>query len=121
MPNSYLVNRPIYNLSKRTQRKVEQYLFLSTANSEEKIVQFVETLREQIALHPKTLKEIIHVAVDEIRPSACRVLVRYFVDTNDTEVMLQVRQDILFVAKATCEEYELVQVDPVQGQFVWND
>lgn len=121
VPNSYLVNRPIYNLSKRTQRKVEQYLFLSTTNSEEKIVQFVETLREQIALHPKTLKAIIHVAVDEIRPSACRVFVRYFVDTNDTEVMLQVRQDILFVAKHTCEDYEIIQVDPVHGQFVWND
>ena len=121
VPNSYLVNRPIYNLSKRTQRKVEHYLFLSTANSEEKIVQFVETLREQIALHPKTLKTIIHVAVDEIRPSACRVFVRYFVDTNDTEVMLQVRQDILFVAKHTCEDYEIIQVDPVHGQFVWND
>lgn len=121
VPNSYLVNRPIYNLSKRTQRKVEHYLFLSTVNSEEKIVQFVETLREQIALHPKTLKTIIHVAVDEIRPSACRVLVRYFVDTNDTEVMLQVRQDILFVAKHTCDDYEIIQVDPIQGQFVWND
>lgn len=121
VPNSYLVNRPIYNLSKRTQRKVELNLFLSTANSEEKIVQFVETLREQIALHPKTLKEIIHVAVDEIRPSACRVLIRYFVKTNDTEVMLQVRQDILFVAKHICDENGIVQVDPGQGQFVWND
>ncbi|WP_274307312.1 mechanosensitive ion channel family protein [Solibacillus daqui] len=121
VPNSYLVNRPIYNLSKRTQRKVEHYLFLSTENNEAEIVQFVETLREQIALHPKTLKTVIHVAVDEIRPSAYRVLIRYFVATNDTQVMLQVRQDILLVAKHYCEKYEIVQVDPVQAQFVWND
>ncbi|MEK4700295.1 mechanosensitive ion channel family protein [Solibacillus sp. FSL R7-0668] len=121
VPNSYLVNRPIYNLSKRTQRKVEHYLFLSTENSEEKLVQLVETLREQIALHPKTLKTVIHVAVDEIRPNACRLLIRYFVNTNDTEVMLQVRQDILFVAKHYCEEYEVIQVDPAQAQFDWHD
>lgn len=121
VPNAYLVNRPIYNLSKRDQRKVEHFLFLSSENSEEMIVKFVETLREQIALHPKTLKTIIHVAVDELRPNYYRVLIRYFVKTNDGEEMLQVKQDILFVAKHYCDEFELVLVEPNQAQFVWND
>ncbi|MER2039624.1 MAG: mechanosensitive ion channel family protein [Solibacillus sp.] len=121
VPNSYLVNRPIYNLSKRTQRKVEHYLFVSNDNSEESIIQFLEMLREQIALHPKTLKNIIHVAVDELRPSAYRILIRYFVKTNDSEEMLQVRQDILFVAQHYCKEYEIQLVEPNQAQFVWND
>lgn len=115
VPNAYLVNRPIHNLSKRTQRKVEHYVFVSSENSEVKIVTLVETLREQIALHPKTLKTIIHVAMDELRPSTCRILIRYFVETNDTEVMLQVKQDILFVAKQTCEAHEIQLVDPAQG------
>ncbi|MGN7478382.1 mechanosensitive ion channel family protein [Solibacillus silvestris] len=121
VPNSYLVNRPIYNLSKRTQRKVEHFLYVSNENSEEMIVKFVETLREQIALHPKTMKKVIHVAMDELRPNSCRILIRYFVDTNDTELMLQVRQDILFVAKHYCEEYDIKLVDPNLGQFGWSD
>ena len=121
VPNSYLVNRPIYNLSKRTQRKVEHFLYVSNENSEEMIVKFLESLREQIALHPKTLKNIIHVAMDELRPTSCRIVIRYFVETNDTAVMLQVRQDLLFVAKHYCEEYTIKLVEPNEGQIVWND
>lgn len=121
VPNSYLVNRPIYNLSKRTQRKVEHYLYLSHVNDEETMVNFIETLREQIALHPLTLKDIIHVAMDELHPGYCRILLRYFVNTNDTEVMLQVRQDILFVAKHAIEEFHIELVDPAKVQGRWNE
>ncbi|MER1984914.1 MAG: mechanosensitive ion channel family protein [Solibacillus sp.] len=121
VPNAYLANRPIYNLSKREQRKVEHYLFVSSHNREEALTAFIETLREQIALHPQTLKNIIHVAMDEWRPSSCRILIRYFVETNDVEVMLQVRQDILFVAKHACEEHGIQLVDETNAQFVWND
>lgn len=121
VPNAYLANRPIYNLSKREQRKVEHYLFVSNNNDEERLTNLIETLREQITLHPQTLKAIIHVAMDEWRPSASRILIRYFVATNDTEVMLQVRQDILFAAKSACSEYGVELVDEAHGQFVWND
>lgn len=121
VPNSYLVNRPIYNLTKREQRKVEHYLFISNDNREDTIVKLIETLREQITLHPQTLNDVIHVAMDELRPSACRIVIRYFVATNDTARMLQVKQDILFVAKHYCEEYQVKLVEPDQAQFVWND
>lgn len=121
VPNAYLANRPIYNLSKREQRKVEHMIFVSSQNREESIINVIETLREQIALHPKTLNDIIHVAMDEWRPSSCRILIRYFVNTNDAEVMLQTRQDILFVAKHVCEEQGIELVDEARAQFVWND
>lgn len=57
VPNSYLVNRPIYNLSNRTERKVEHFLHVSIENSEESIVKFLESVREQISLHPKISKK----------------------------------------------------------------
>lgn len=119
IPNSYLVNRPIYNLSKRSQRKVEHFLYLGATNSEQSIIRLIEKLREQIALHPLTQKDVIHVAMDELYPGYCRVLLRYFVSTNDTEVMLQVKQDILFAAKHYVEELniDLVDVERVQGRW----
>lgn len=121
VPNAYLTNRPIYNMSKREQRKVEHTIFVSSNNREEHITNFVETVREQIALHPKTLKDIIHVAMDEWRPSSCRIFIRYFVATNDTGVMMQTRQDILFAMKHACEDNQIELVDAEQAQFVWND
>ena len=68
VPNAFLVNRPIYNWSKRTKRKCEQYFYVSSTNSEENLRAVVEKLREQIMLHPQTEKEIVHVAIDDFRP-----------------------------------------------------
>ncbi|MCM3720907.1 mechanosensitive ion channel family protein [Solibacillus isronensis] len=121
VPNSYLVNRPIYNLSNRTERKVEHFLHISNENNEGSIVKFMESVREQISLHPKISKKIIHVAMDELMPTSCRILIRYFVETNDTGIMLQVRQEILFVAKHYCEVYDIKLVDPNDGQYAWNN
>ncbi|MEK4426031.1 mechanosensitive ion channel family protein [Solibacillus sp. FSL K6-1523] len=121
VPNSFLVNRPIYNLSKREQRKIEHYLFVSNENNEENIVNFMASLHEQIAMHPKTLKNIIHVAMDELRPSSCRIIIRYFANTNDTAEMLRIKQDILFAAMHSMERFEIQLVETRQEQFVWND
>ncbi len=121
VPNSYLVNRPIYNLSKRSQRKVEYFIFVSSDNTEGQVVQFIESLREQITLHPKVLKNVIHVAMDEMRPGSNRIIVRFFVDTNDTATMLQTKQDILFVSKQFIEDYNIKLVSEQQGTFTWND
>ena len=121
VPNAYLVNRPIYNWSKRTKRKCEQYLYVSSSNKEENLRALVEKLREQILLHPQTEKDVVHVAIDDFRPGSFRLLVRYFVETNDTAVMLAVKQDILFVCKHLFEEYTIELVDPNNEIWVRND
>lgn len=121
VPNAFLVNRPIYNLSKRTKRKCEQYFYVSSANSEENIRAVVEKLREQIMLHPKTEKDIVHVAIDDFRPGSFRLLVRCFVETNDTGVMLEVKQDIVFVCKQLFEEYAIELIDASNELWVRND
>ncbi|WP_332650121.1 mechanosensitive ion channel family protein [Lysinibacillus sp. 54212] len=114
VPNSYLVNRPIYNLSKRTKRKVEQYFYVSTGNSEEILRAACEKIREQIALHPDTEKDIIHVNIDDYRSGSFRLIVRFFVLTNDSGIMLNVKQDILFVIKQIFDELsvEIIESQP---------
>lgn len=121
VPNAYLVNRPIYNWSKRTKRKCEQFFYVSSANKEEDLRALVEKLRKQIVLHPQTEKEIVHVAIDDFRPGSFRLLVRYFVETNDTAVMLAVKQDILFACKHLFEEYEIKLVDANNELWLRND
>ena len=121
VPNAFLVNRPIYNLSKRTKRKCEQYFYVSSANSEENLRAVVEKLREQIMLHPQTEKDIVHVAIDDFRPGSFRLLVRYFVKTNDTGVMLTVKQDIVFVCNHLFREYAIELIDAGNELWVRND
>jgi len=121
VPNAFLVNRPIYNWSKRTKRKCEQYFYVSSTNHEENLRAVVEKLREQIMLHPQTEKDIVHVAIDDFRPGSFRLLVRYFVETNDTGVMLAVKQDIVFVCKQLFDDYAIELIDASNELWVRND
>lgn len=96
VPNSFLVNRPLYNLTKRTKRKCELFYYIASDNDESIVRKVCEEIREQIYLHSKTEKDIIYVAIDEMRPRSFRLFIRFFVETNDTGEMYEVRQDILF-------------------------
>ncbi|POZ55778.1 Low conductance mechanosensitive channel YnaI [Lysinibacillus sphaericus] len=108
VPNSYLVNRPIYNFSKREKRKCELFLYVAAENEEETLRSALSTIHQQIHLHANTEKELIHVYIDELYHASYRVLVRFYVATNDTAVMLNVRQDILFVIRQVVQDYEIV-------------
>ncbi len=120
VPNSYLVNRPIYNLSRREKRKCEQFLFVAAENEEEKLRSAFTAIQKEIYLHPKTEKEMIHVFIDEFYSTSYRVLVRFYVATNDTAVMLNVRQDILFVIRQIFEELNIVQSSPTEDEWLRN-
>lgn len=97
VPNSYLVNKPIFNLENRAERKCEFYTFISNDNSEQAIRNVCILLHEQISLHPQVDRDLITVSVDEMYSTSFRLYTRFFVNTNDLAVLLQVRQDILFV------------------------
>ncbi|MGN7115367.1 mechanosensitive ion channel family protein [Lysinibacillus odysseyi] len=107
VPNAYLVNRPIYNLSKRTKRKCEQYFYVSSTNQEDQLRALVEKIRKQITLHPQIEKDIIHVAIDDFKPGSYRLFIRYHVTTNDTGVMLMIKQDIVFLCKHLFDEFAI--------------
>ena len=96
VPNAYLMNRPIYNYSKRTKMKTEFHLYVASSNTEQALRTACEEIHEQIMLHPQTDKEVVHVFIDDYKPASFRLLVRFYVQTDVTSVHLAVRQDILF-------------------------
>lgn len=96
VPNSYLVNKPIYNLANRPKRKCEFYVYFALSNEEETLRRLAQQLHEQIALHPKSSKELINVSYDEMYANSLRLYVRFYVNTNDQVELLRVKQDILF-------------------------
>ncbi|UPW81908.1 mechanosensitive ion channel family protein [Lysinibacillus sp. Ag94] len=120
VPNSYLVNRPIYNLSRREKRKCEQFLFVAAENEEEKLRSALSTIQKEIYLHAQTEKEMIHVFIDEFYPTSYRVLVRFYVTTNDTAEMLNVRQDILFAIRQIFQELTIILANPAEDEWFRN-
>ena len=107
VPNSYLVNKPIFNLANRPKRKCEFYNYLSHENSEESLRTICMSLHEQIVLHPKVESDLITVTIDELYANSFRLYVRFYVSTNDQGELLQVRQDILFAL------HELIQREKI--------
>lgn len=118
VPNSYLVNRPIYNLSKREKRKCEQFLFVAAENEEETLRSALSAIQKEIYLHAQTEKDMIHVFIDEFYPTSYRILVRFFVATNDTAEMLNVRQDILFAIRQIFQELNIIVANPAEEEWV---
>ena len=113
VPNAYLMNRPIYNLSKREKRKVENYYFLSVNHSEEELRNLCTEINKQIILHPQTSKDdAILVYIDEFHAEHYRLMVSYFIPSNDVYEKFEVQQDILFVIKQVVEKNGIKLVDP---------
>lgn len=118
VPNAYLLNRPLYNYSNRDKRKVEHYLYFSTNNPEKTIRSFCDSLTEQIYLHLQTEKKLIYVHVDELISDSYKILIRFYVMTNDGIVMQNVKQDIIFAAKQIIDEQGIIMSDP--KLHMWN-
>lgn len=121
VPNAYLVNRPIYNYTKREKRKCEHYFYIPYDSNEKLVRGACEKIREQIMLHSLTEKDIVHVAVDDYRPGSFRIVVRYYVGTNDTAVMLKAKQDILFACKQVFEEQRVSLIQVTEEQLVFQE
>jgi len=120
VPNSFLVNRPIYNLSRRKKRKCEQFLFVAAENEEEKLRSAFSAIQKEVYLHSQPEKEMIHVFIDELYPTSYRVLVRFYVATNDTAEMLNVRQDILFAIRQIFQDLNIILANPVEDEWLRN-
>lgn len=116
VPNSYLVNRPIYNLSRREKRKCEQFLYVAATNEEDTIRSALSAISKEIYLHAKTEKDMIHVYIDEFHHDSYRVLIRFYVATNDTGVMLEVRQEIFFAIRQIVEELSITLASPDEDE-----
>lgn len=116
VPNSYLVNRPIYNLSRREKRKCEQFLYVAATNEEDILRSALTAIHKEIYLHVNTEKDMIHVYIDEFHHDSYRVLIRFFVATNDTAVMLGVRQEIFFAIRQIVEELSVTLASPDEDE-----
>lgn len=112
VPNAYLMNKPIYNLTKREKRKIQTYYYISTKHTEEEIRNICNEVNKQIILHPQTSKDdLILVYIDEFHADYYRMLVSYYIPTNDIHERYEVQQDILFVIKQLMDEASIKLVD----------
>ncbi|MDN4494913.1 mechanosensitive ion channel family protein [Ureibacillus aquaedulcis] len=113
VPNAYLMNRPIYNTTTREKRKIQTYYYLSSKHTEEEMRNLCSEINKQIILHPNiSNEELILVYIDEFHADYYRMLVSYFIPSNDIQVKYNVQQDILFVIKQEMNKASIAMVQP---------
>ncbi len=113
VPNAYLMNKPIYNLSKREKRKIETFLYISTNQDEESIRNICSEINKQILLHPKVSKEeFVLVYIDEFHADYYRMLISFYIPTNNIHEKYAVQQDIIFGTKQILDEGAIQLIDP---------
>lgn len=95
VPNKLLVDTEVDNLTERTTTRVRFDFGLKHNTKSEQLKNIMTTINEYILKHPGTTDEC-NVKFSEIGSSALTIMVYYFIDGNDYQKFLDVRENINF-------------------------
>lgn len=96
VPNKNMVNAELDNLGVRPIRRVKFNIGLTYGTSVEQIKSIVSQLEEMIDAHPKTTTGDARVRFQEFGGSSLDILVIYFVDSPNWDLLIDTRQEINF-------------------------
>lgn len=106
VPNKRLVDGELENLSLRIQRRVKFNITLIPQTKEENIKEIVADLQAYIANHVHIYKQEVYVRLHDFGAVGANVLVIYFINTNQYDVYLNVREEINYKIIEILNKYE---------------
>ena len=92
VPNAALVRATVDNYGRRRYRRWKTYIGIQYDTPPEKMVQFVEGIRQIIRDHPHTRKDYFHVYYNQFGASSLDILLYVFHEVPDWSVELQERE-----------------------------
>jgi MscS family membrane protein len=93
VPNKKLVDTFLNNITRSTQRRVKFTIALTYSSREEQLMNVVKEIRQMIDAHPETTDEAL-VAFSDFKDSNLDITIIYFVNTNDWDIMIRVKEAI---------------------------
>lgn len=96
VPNKNMVNAELDNLGLRPIRRVKFSIGLTYGTSVDTIKTIVAQIETMINAHPNTTADGARVRFQEFGASSLDVLVLYYVDSPEWELLINTRQDINF-------------------------
>ncbi|MAE64255.1 MAG: mechanosensitive ion channel protein MscS [Phycisphaeraceae bacterium] len=92
VPNSNLVRATVDNYGRRTYRRWKTYIGIQYDTPPDKMIAFVEGIRELIRTHPHTRKDYFHVYYNRFGPSSLDILLYVFHQVPDWGTELAERE-----------------------------
>ena len=96
VPNKNMVNAELDNLGMRPMRRVKFTLGLTYSTGIDQLKNIVAEIETMINEHPSTTKDDARVRFQEFGSSSLDLLVIYYVNSPDWEVLINTRQEINF-------------------------
>lgn len=93
VPNKKMIDTYLNNITRSTQRRVKFTVGLTYTSSREQLMQVVKDIKQTIDAHPQTVEEAV-VAFSDFKDSDLDITVIYFVNTNDWDIMIKVKEEI---------------------------
>lgn len=93
VPNKKLVDTFLNNITRSTQRRVKFTIALTYTTGREQVTKVVNDIKRMIDVHHQTIEESI-VAFSDFKDSNLDITVIYYVNTNDWDIMIKVKESI---------------------------
>jgi len=95
VPNKNMVNSEVDNFTERTIRRVNFNIGLRYDSGQEKMKKIISEIATYINAHPQTTGEPT-VKFAEFDNSALNIMILYFVDGNDFQLFVNIREEVNF-------------------------
>jgi MscS family membrane protein len=118
VPNANMANAQIDNMGERQYRRTSTKLDVAYDTSPESLQKFITGIREIIDNHPITRKDYYHVYFSNYGESSLKVLLYFFLITDDWGEELAERQNIYFSIYKLAESLNIEFAYPTQTLFL---
>lgn len=121
IPNAELSSTQIVNLSERNMMLLKMEIGLRLDTTTEQLREVVTQLREMLIAHPSIADDPARVRVTDIEHDSIDIELFAYVDTNDWNEFLAVREDVIFRIIRITEDNGTVFAYPTQTIFLGRD
>ncbi|BES65822.1 mechanosensitive ion channel family protein [Gottschalkiaceae bacterium SANA] len=94
MPNSNIANSPVYNYSRRQQRRVKYQLGVVYGTKAETLKKIQGGMKDLIQAHPQVDENSVMVRFTEFGDSSLNFLITYFADSSEYGTLMEVRETV---------------------------
>jgi MscS family membrane protein len=120
VPNKKLIDTALNNISLSDARRVKFELGLTYQSSSTQLLAIVDDVKQVLISNP-LINEDITVRFADFSASSLTILVIYFVNSNDYDVMIEVKEQVNVRIMEIVDQHQCAFAYPTQTVFVKNE
>ena len=117
VPNKKMIDSAMNNITESEMKRVKLTLTLTYNSKPDQLLAIIDDIKKEILAHPQTTENYV-VHFTALEASSLNILVVYFVNGNDYENMLKVKEDLNFKFMQIVEQHGCSFAFPTQTVYL---